>query len=254
MDDKGLPNAKYRFGGLDRAGLSPRSRLLSALPEATQARLVKILEPLEFKAKQVVHRHNAPLRHAYFPVRGLISVLMPSNGKSVEVAMIGDEGFFGLPLLFRSDSCPMIALSHVVGQGVRLKAEAFHEVLRSDEAFAIAMGKYAQAYTVMIAQGAVCNSAHRLEQRCAKWLLMAHDRLGVDEFPLTQDFLAQMLGVRRATVSEIAEKLQEDGLIRYRQGKMTILDRRTLEEVSCVCYKVIRREFDRMASRPAKAQ
>jgi CRP-like cAMP-binding protein len=208
---------------------------------------MEVIEPLEFKPKQVVHRRNAPLRHVYFPMGGLISVLMPSNGKSVEVAMIGNEGFFGLPVLFRTDSCPMTALAQMAAPGVRLRADAFQEIVRTDDAFAIALGRYAQAYTVMVAQGAVCNSAHRLEQRCAKWLLMAHDRLGIDQFPLTQLFLAQMLGVRRATVSEVAEKMQEEGLISYRQGKMTILDRRTLEEVSCVCYGVIRREFDRMA-------
>lgn len=251
--EKGISNARSREGPPNRAA-NPHSRLLATLPQSTQARLAELLEPLELKPKQLVHRKNAPLRYLYFPIRGLISVLMPSNGKSIEIAMIGDEGFFGLPLLFRTDSCPMIALSHSAGHGVRLRADAFLEVFGSDEAFAVTLSRYAQAFTIMIAQGAVCNGAHKLEQRCAKWLLMAHDRLGMDEFPLTQLFLAQMLGVRRATVSEVAEKLQAEGLIRYRQGKMTILDRRTLEDVSCGCYRVVRHEFDRMGFRPCKIQ
>ncbi len=159
--------------------------------------------------------------------------------------MIGSEGFFGLPLLFGTESCPMTALCQVPGEVCRLKADDFRELLRTDELFVAALNRYAQAYSVMVAQGALCLNAHRLEQRCAKWLLMAYDRLRVDGFPLTQESLAQMLGVRRSTVSEVAETMQEQGLIRYSRGRMTILDRRGLEELTCNCYRVIRAELNR---------
>ncbi len=163
--------------------------------------------------------------------------------------MMGEEGFFGLPLFFGSDSCPMTAVAQVGGHAIRMKACDFLEAFRADQRFSAALGRYAQAYSVMVAQTAVCFSAHRVEQRCAKWLLMAHDRLRTDQFPLTQEFLAEMLGVRRSTVSEVAERMRRQGLIRYRQGRMTILDRHGLEELSCDCYGVIGREFAR-ASQP----
>ena len=118
-------------------------------------------------------------------------------------------------------------------------------VLAADPAFAAALGRYAQSFSLMLAQSAVCYATHVVEQRCAKWLLMAHDRVHTDVFPLTQDLLAQMLGVRRSTVSEVAERMQHDGLIHYRQGRMTILDRHGLEERTCPCYAVMNKQVDR---------
>lgn len=220
--------------------------LLATLGDAGRGLMNSEAERIDLKPKQVIHRRNTPLKYAYFPCGALISVAMPSNARFVEIAMIGSEGFFGLPLLFGTDSCPMSALSHVAGPCVRLRAHDFQHLLVTDSTFAVALNRYAQAYSVMVAQAAACNAAHRLEQRCAKWLLMTHDRLRVDQFPVTQQFLAEMLGVRRPTVSAVAGQMQQNKLIRYRQGQMTILSRRGLEELSCGCYEIIRAEFDRM--------
>ncbi len=220
--------------------------LLANLGELTLQRFGKKVHTVTLKSKQVIHRANATLRYAYFPRAGMISLVVAANGKSVEIAVIGAEGFFGLPLLFRTSSCPMTAVSQVGGDAFKLKAEDFQEMVRTDECFADAVHHYAHAQSIMVAQGAVCHSAHKIEQRCAKWLLMAQDRLGGNQFPLTQEFLAQMLGVRRSTVSEVAAELQKQKLISYRQGRMQILSRQGLEETSCSCYVSVRMEFERV--------
>lgn len=223
---------------------------MAGLPETSQKLLNDVAETVEVKARQVLHLHDKPLSFAIFPCDALVSVTMRSNGKAVEIAMIGDEGLFGLPLFFGTDNCPMTALVQVGGHAIRIGARDFVRVIAADPAFAAALGRYAQSFSVMIAQSAVCFATHVVEQRCAKWLLMAHDRVRTDVFPLTQELLAQMLGVRRSTVSEVAERMQHDGLIRYRQGRMTILDRHGLEELTCPCYGVMNKQID-LLLRPA---
>ncbi len=220
------------------------NRLLASLPEASRRALEKGLQEVELGPREFVHRRNAPITHAYFPSDGLISLVMPSNGKSVEIAMIGDEGLFGLPLFFGTDRCPMTALSQVEGRGLLMEAEFFCAQARTNAPFGEALGRYAQAFTVMLAQGLVCSHAHVMEQRCARWLLMAHDRLHADDFRMTQEFFAEMLGVRRSTVSEVAAKLYAGKLIRYSRGKMKIIDREGLERLACSCYRGIRRELE----------
>ncbi len=220
------------------------NRLLATLPEASRRTLSKGLQEIELGPREFVHRRNAPITHAYFPADGLISLVMPSNGKSVEIAMVGDEGFFGLPLFLGTDRCPMTALSQVEGHGFLMEAEFFRAQARTNSPFAEALGRYAQAFIVMLAQGLVCSHAHIMEQRCARWLLMARDRLHADDFRMTQEFFAEMLGVRRSTVSEVAAKLYARKLIRYSRGKMKIIDREGLERLACSCYRVIRRELD----------
>jgi CRP-like cAMP-binding protein len=218
--------------------------LLAGLPETSQKLLNEVTETIEVKTRQVLHAQDKPLHYAIFPCDALVSVTMRSNGKAVEIAMIGDEGFFGMPLFFGTDNCPMTALVQVGGRAIRIKARDFQQAISADRVFAAALGRYAQSFSVMLALSAVCYATHVVEQRCAKWLLMAHDRVRTDVFPLTQELLAQMLGVRRSTVSEVAERMQHDGLIRYRQGRMTILDRPGLEELTCPCYGVERRQID----------
>lgn len=219
---------------------------MAGLPETSQELLKEVLETVEVKTLQVLHVQDKPLKYAVFPCDALISVTMRSNGKAVEIAMIGDEGFFGMPLFFGTDNCPMTALVQVGGRAIRVKARDFMRMISADPAFAAALGRYAQSFSVMLAQSAVCYATHFVEQRCAKWLLMAHDRVRTDVFPLTQELLSQMLGVRRSTVSEVAERMQHGGLIRYRQGRMTILDRPGLEELTCPCYALMHRQIDEM--------
>jgi CRP-like cAMP-binding protein len=170
---------------------------------------------------------------------------MPSNGKFVEAGIVGAEGFFALPLLFGVEHCPMTAITQIGGRAMRVPADLFQSRFRRDAGLASALDRYGYAFTIMAAQGAVCNSAHSVEQRCARWLLSAHDRTG-GELPLTQAYLAQMLGVRRPSVSEVAEGLQRRRVIRYAQGRITILDRRGLEAMACLCYSIIRGEFERV--------
>jgi CRP-like cAMP-binding protein len=203
------------------------------------------MEKVKFKARQVVHPHDKRVKFAVFPCDALVSVMMRSNGKSVEIAMIGSEGFFGVPLLLGVEECPMKAITQVAGQAICISAKNFREIVQAEPTLAVELRRYAQFFTVMLAQSAVCGTAHTVEQRCARWLLMAHDRLTTDEFPLTQELLAEMLGVRRPTVSEVAERMRRQGAIRYRQGKMTILDRGALEDMACPCYEAIRLELSR---------
>lgn len=252
MQTKSKPgcSAGLLDSGDDACALGDCNLFLTGLPESSQQHLGEVLNAVTLKAKQVIHQHDKILTYAVFPCTGLISLTMQGNGKSVEIAMIGNEGFFGLPLFFGTNVCPMTAITQVAGRAVRIKTQDFVDVLRADQPLATALGRYAQAFSVMLAQGGVCHSAHQAEQRCAKWLLMAQDRLGVDEFPLTQESLAQMLGVRRPTVSEVAQRMQREYLISYRQSRIKILNRRGLEELSCACYDVIRREFERMIHRP----
>ncbi|MBZ5583344.1 MAG: Crp/Fnr family transcriptional regulator [Acidobacteriia bacterium] len=210
------------------------------------SQFVDAMELVALRPPQVVHLREAPLSHVYFPISGLISLVMPSNGKFVETGIVGAEGFFGLPLLFGVDHCPMTAISQLSGHAMRIQADVFRARFRRDAGLASALDRYGYAFTVMLAQGSVCNSAHSIEQRCARWLLAAHDRVGEGELPLTQAYLAQILGVRRPSVSEVAEKLQRRRLIKYGQGRITILDRGGLEGLACLCYSIIRSEFKRV--------
>ena len=235
----------------DKKALRPGSarpacanKILSGLPDVSRRPLISLMERISLRSRQILHPHDKPLKFVFFPCDALVSVLMRSNGKTVEVAMVGNEGFFGLPVLFGTEKCPMAALVQVAGEAYRMPVRDFKRVLQADPYLKTELGKYAQAYSVMLGQTAVCFSAHMVEQRCAKWLLMAHDRLQADEFPMTQEFLAQMLGVRRSTVNEIADRMRSEGLIRYRQGRITIADRAGLEALTCSCYGVIRNEFE----------
>ncbi len=222
------------------------NRLLAALPARSMAALSHELEPFTLSPKLVLHRRNAPLRHVYFPCSGLISFVMPAGDKWVEVGVAGSEGFFGLPIYFGTERCPMGAVSQAPGVALRMAAGSFVQRIRSEPALGAIIGRYAHVFTFMLAQSAVCNNTHRIEQRCARWLLMAHDRLQTDSFVLTQQSVSQMLGVRRPSISAVAEKLQAQRLISYRQGRMTILDRPGLEQLSCECYPALTREFDRI--------
>jgi CRP-like cAMP-binding protein len=230
----------------DRTTPMARNAIIERLPPASRERLMGVAETVALEANQVVYAEGKALTHVLFPCNGLLSIFMRGNGKSVEVAMLGDEGLFGLPLFFGAGRSPMRVVVQVESRAIRIKASDFTTLLGEDPFLAATLGRYAQAFSTMLGQGAVCFSAHMVEQRCARWLLMAHDRLRKDEFSLTQECLSKSLGVRRPTVSQVAEQMQHDGLIRYRQGRMTVLNRAGLEELACICYGVIAREFNRM--------
>jgi CRP-like cAMP-binding protein len=182
----------------------------------------------------------------YFPTDGVISLVTPlQDGAIVEVATIGNEGIVGVPLM-PAGGLAVRAISQVAGHSLRLEAGAFLTFVESSNSFRALVDKYTQALFGQISQAAACNRLHSSEERLSRWLLMSHDRVGSDQFMITQEFLGQMLGARRSTVSVSAGILQRAGLIRYARGHVTIVDRAGLEAVSCECYSVIRSELERV--------
>ena len=225
-----------------------QNRLLRALTPLTLTQILPALEPARLDMKEILAVPNVPIRFVYFPLTGLVSLINTlADGTIVEVATIGNEGLVGLPLFLRANSIPFTAFVQVPGEALRIEAEAFGRLLREgSEEFRHLLYRYTQALFNQLAQHVVCNRLHPVEQRCAHWLLLTHDRVARDEFPPTHEFLAQMLGVRRASVTTVAGRLQQAGLIRYRRGIVRVLDRTGLEAASCECYGVIKQEYDRL--------
>jgi CRP-like cAMP-binding protein len=225
------------------------NRLLAALPPEELAWLAGLLEPVALGFKQVLYESNQPIGHVYFPLTAVCSLLVEmQDGRTVEVGTVGNEGLVGLPVFLGATSTSGYAIAQIPGAALRMPAATFvSQVLGGDGALYHALQRYTQALFVQTAQGAACNRLHTQEQRFCRWILMTHDRVGSESFPLTHEFIAQMLGVRRATVSEVAAAIQAAGLIHYHRGTMTVRDRAGLEAASCECYAVIRAEHDRVA-------
>lgn len=193
---------------------------------------------------------NEPLRHVHFPVSGVVSLVIATvSGATVEVAMVGHEGVIGLPVLFGAASTPITAVVQVPGEALRLSAQAFRAEVEAYGPLVRRLHSYAEALLFQVAQSTACASHHSVRQRCARWLLTARDRVGDDAFAITQEALAQMLGVRRASVSAAAARLQRQGLIRYRRGMVTIVDRAVLEQAACECYALVKAEYQRLLGR-----
>ena len=223
------------------------NRLLGLLTRGDYARLRPHLRRTPLRYRQSLYRAYKPIASVYFIETGVGSLVNTmTDGRAAEVGTIGNEGFVGLPVLFGDDRTPSSAYIQVLGAGLRIKASAFRTELARSAAMRNVMLNYAHAVFNQVAQSAVCNQFHSLEKRCCRWLLMTHDRMDSDEFLLTQEFLAMMLGVQRTGVTAAAGALQRDGLIRYRRGNITILDRGALERRACECYGVSRRELDRL--------
>jgi CRP-like cAMP-binding protein len=223
------------------------NRLLALLREEDRKRLYLHLEPIVLEYRRLLYDASEPIEFVYFFESGVGSlVLTMANGQAAEVGTIGNEGFVGLPVLLGDDRGPTSVYVQVPGVGLRMKADAFREELERSGPMRATMLRYAHAFFNQVALSAACAALHSLEQRCCRWLLMTHDRMRSDEFLLTQEFLAMMLGVRRAGVSVAASGLQRDGLIRYKRGNVTMIDRPGLEQRSCECYGVSKREFDRL--------
>jgi len=226
-----------------------KNRLLTALPKEEYERLQPHLELVSMSLKQVIYEPNEPLRHVYFPKNGVISLLtVMEDGNAVEVATVGNEGMVGLPVFLRAKTIPGLAFSQVPGDALRMKADVFQREVTPSSPLYNLLQRYTQAVFNQISQSAACNRLHSIEERFCRWMLMTQDRVGANQFPLTQEFLAQMLGVRRASVSVVAAMIQKAGLISYNRGKMTIVDREGLENVSCECYAIINAEFERLLS------
>jgi len=233
---------------------SHRNRLLQLLPRSDYHELVPHLEAVILAYRQPLGEANEPMRSVYFPVTGVVSLVnMMANGSAAEVGTIGNEGLAGLPVILGDEMGPMTAYVQVPGTGLRLRAEVLRLALQRSAGMRMVMLHYAHAFFNQVAQSAACNHFHGLEQRCCRWLLMTHDRVQSDQFLLTQEFLGMMLGVQRSSVTLAASKLKADGLIEYRRGQVTILDRQELEHRACECYEVSKREFDRLLGPPTGA-
>jgi CRP-like cAMP-binding protein len=219
----------------------PKNRLLAALPPADYAPLGPALEPVELRLRQVLYDPGETITHVHFPTTAVVSLLVPTeDGTSLETSRVGDDGLVGLPLALDSDCDTNRALIQVAGTAWRVSAHAFRAALRKSLALQNLLHRYTQVILLQTARSAVCNRRHAMYDRCARWLLETHDRVPGDGFPLTQDFLATTLAVRRATVSVAAGMLQQAGLISYHRGRVTILHRAGLEAAACDCYRAIR--------------
>ena len=222
---------------------STGNRLLQALPPASLARLQPQLTIEDIPAKKLLYAPGAPIRDIYFPMSGVISIVVVGEAGTVEAATVGREGMVGLPVVLGADSSMMQVIGQVSGASARMPADALREAMDTDAPIRRLVLLYAQALIEQTSQSVACNRLHSLEERCARWLLMTHDRVGASTFVLTQEFLSQMLGVRRASVTVAAGMLQKAGLIKYVRGKITVLDRKGLEEASCECFRIVSDRF-----------
>jgi CRP-like cAMP-binding protein len=223
------------------------NRLLGLLPPRDYARLLPHLQRIPLGYRQSLYRANKPIGFVYFIETGVGSLVNTmANGQAAEVGTIGNEGLVGLPIVFGDDRAPTSVYVQVPGAGLRMKAALFKKELARSASMRSVMLRYAHAFFNQVAQSAACNHFHSIDRRCCRWLLMTHDRMRSDEFLLTQEFLAMMLGVQRTGVTVAASALQRAGLIRYSRGNVTIIDRRGLLRRSCECYGTSKKEFDRL--------
>jgi CRP-like cAMP-binding protein len=225
------------------------NRLLDSLPAEDRVELAHDLEAERLELKQVLFEPGKRLDHVYFPLSAVVSLLnLVEDSGGVEIATVGNEGLLGLPVSWGITTLnpKEIVQAQVPGDVLVMDPETFASRIAQGGGFAEIVHLYTQAFVTQIGQQVACNGLHSIEERCARWMLLTHDRVGADEFPLTQEFLAQMLGVRRPSVTVVAGILQKGGFISFHRGRLTIRSREGLESVSCGCYHVLREVFDRL--------
>lgn len=232
--------------GKDDAPIALRAnRLLATLSPAAAEQLLQTLEPVTLHQRQVLYEPGAPLTAVHFPITAVISLLTPlDDGAAVESALVGREGLCGLALLLGVEQDAMQAVVQVPGAAFRLAAAEFAGAVAREAPLRAALGRYTHVMLVQLAQSAACNGTHRLEQRCARWLLETQHRTDRTVFPLTHHFLASMLGVRRPSVSFALGQLQRAGLVRSARGDITVLDQAGLEAAACGCFGTLTRHID----------
>lgn len=230
---------------IDHDGNAIHNKILLSLPRKECAFLLSKFTLVHLKLHDLLQEAGGPIEFSYFPNTAMASILnLMSDGKSVEVGLAGKEGFVGLPLLAGFRTSPHEINTQAEGTAFRLDAASLKKALLQCPQLALALARYSQEATLQVTQLAACNRLHEVEQRLARWLLMSQDRIGSDFLPLTQEFISQMLGTRRASVTVAATVLQRAGLIRYRRGQVSILDRKGLEEASCECYGVMQHHLE----------
>ena len=224
-----------------------KNRLLAALPHAESQRWLSLLEPVDLPLGEVLYESGITLSHVYFPTTAIISLLyVMENGASAEIAVVGNEGIVGISLFMGGESTSSRAVVQSAGKGFRLQAQLMKQEFNRAGAVLHLLLRYTQALLTQMSQTAVCNRHHSLDQQLCRWLLLSLDRLEGNQLMMTQELIANMLGVRREGVTEGALKLQHAGLIQYARGHITVLDRAALEERSCECYAVVKKEYDRL--------
>ena len=222
------------------------NRLLSTLSRRDYEQLLPDLEAVALPLRMVLAEPGADATHAYFPTSGMASMVNEMKDGTVEVGTVGNEGMIGTPILLHSKSMTTRTFMQLAGGGHRIAAEPFRRMIRQSPEAERLFFRYAQTMFDQLAQWVACNRLHTLEARCARWLLMTADRAGGDSFTLTHEFLSYMLGVHRPAVSLVASELSERGLLRYRRGAVTIVDRAGLESASCECYFIARRSTEQL--------
>jgi CRP-like cAMP-binding protein len=241
------PHGSVKTPVLDRS----TNHLLAALPDAEWQRWLPEFEAVDMSLGQVLYEPGTTLSHVYFPITAIVSLLyVMENGASAEIAIVGNEGIVGISLFMGGESTPSRAVVQSAGRGLRLRAQMMKEEFNRNGPVLHLLLRYTQALITQMAQTAVCNRHHSLDQQLCRWLLLSLDRLQGDELVMTQELIANMLGVRREGVTEAALKLQHAGLIRYARGRISVLDRAGLESRTCECYAVVKNEYDRLL--PAK--
>jgi len=226
----------------------PRTnQLLAALPDSEWLRWQSHVEHITMPLGQVLYEPGATLSHVYFPTDSIVSLLyVMENGASAEIAVVGNEGIVGISLFMGGESTPSRAVVQSAGEGFRVRAQMMKDEFNRAGPVLHLFLRYTQALITQMAQTAVCNRHHSLDQQLCRWLLLSLDRLRNNELVMTQELIANMLGVRREGVTEGALKLQQDGLIHYVRGRITVLDRSGLEKRTCECYAVVKKEYDRL--------
>lgn len=224
-----------------------KNHLLATLPDAEWRRWLPQLESVDMPLGQVLYESGSTLSHVYFPTTAIVSLLyVMENGSSAEIAVVGNEGIVGISLFMGGESTPSRAVVQSAGQGWRLQAQMMKDEFNRAGPVLHLLLRYTQALITQMAQTAVCNRHHSLDQQLCRWLLLSLDRLQGNELVMTQELIANMLGVRREGVTEGALKLQKAGLIRYARGRITVLDREGLERRTCECYAVVKKEYERL--------
>lgn len=242
---KGVETAQMTIQ--EAVGKLAGNRLLARLTTEDAERMRAHLQPVDLQYRRVFHEAGQPIEFVYFPLHGVASLVKTmENGSAAEVGTAGNEGMVGVPILFGQETSAATVHVQVPGDGLRMPARALREVLAQSAPMRHLMRNYAYTVFAQVSQIAACNQFHDVEQRCARWLLMAHDRVAGDDFMLTHEVLGLMLGVRRSSVTVAAGRLSEAGLIEYRRGRVSILDRPGLEARACECYAAIRHEYDRL--------
>jgi CRP-like cAMP-binding protein len=234
-------------GALSLSDAAGRNRIIAALPSTAAESLLAEADLVDLALRDCLFEVGDTITHVHFPISAVTSVVtVMSDGSAVETATVGSEGMVGLTAVLGVPTANSRAFAQVPGLALRVPAATLSRLASAHDGVDRVLSRYVLARLAQVSQTVACNRLHDVERRCARWLLMTHDRVATDQFPMTQDFLAQMLGVRRATVSLVASALQRRGLIGYRRGHMRILDRRGLEEASCECYAIVRERQARL--------